>query len=241
MKYFKANTHLNLRKEPNGELLAVIRENTIAYNVGEPRWIDGILWANILSYGFSGEWNVGFAAVGLDDEIYLEEWNPHVTLRSPYMSNVVYVTQMFGENPNVYSRFGYYGHNGIDLVGVKKQIYAIAPGIVSVGYDANGYGYYVKIEGYSIITIYAHLSEFVVNQNQYIQQGELIGHEGSTGNSSGSHLHLDIRNKQEYDETNGYGGRIDPLPYITQSNLVFPKYADILNNLEETVIINTLR
>ena len=232
MKYFRNSAYVNLRREPNGDVIDVVRKNTLVYSIGEPRWVNDILWANVITYGFSGEWATGYMGVGLEGEIFLDDWEPHVKLGSPYKSPVVYLTQMYGENPGIYSRFGYNGHNGVDLVGVKKQIYAVAPGVATVGYDANGYGHYVKIEGYSLITIYAHLAEYTVRQDQYVQQGELIGHEGNSGGESwgmGVHLHLDIRNKLDYNASNGYGGRVDPLPYLDWSNIQFPTYVNVLN------------
>ncbi|MGI5891979.1 MAG: M23 family metallopeptidase [Bacillota bacterium] len=84
-------------------------------------------------------------------------------------------------------------HIGIDLVGINKTIYPIADGIVTrVGNDGS-YGNHVRIQhdnGY--ISLYAHLSRIDVKSLQKITTALPIGIEGSTGNTSGSHLHLEI-------------------------------------------------
>ena len=74
--------------------------------------------------------------------------------------------------------------------------------------DSWGYswGYYVKINhAEGVDTLYAHLSSVAVSYGQYVHQGDVIGYVGSTGNSSGNHLHFEL-----YLENN----RVDPYPYI---------------------------
>ncbi len=85
-------------------------------------------------------------------------------------------------------------HAGIDIAGpYGASIYAADTGIVSLGYDQYGYGNYIVLthgNGYS--TLYGHLSGFNVSDGQTVQRGEVIGFEGSTGNSSGPHLHFGV-------------------------------------------------
>lgn len=102
-------------------------------------------------------------------------------------------------------------HKGLDI-GVPEgtPIYAAADGKVTVAndYDSWGYswGYYVKINHSSVHdTLYAHMSRVAVTEGQYVKQGDLIGYVGSTGNSSGPHLHFEL-----YLD----GTRVDPEPYI---------------------------
>ena len=98
------------------------------------------------------------------------------------------------------SRFGWRSrdnHKGIDIAADKgTAIYAAAAGTVTVsqyGYGG-GYGNYIIIShGNGVQTLYGHCSELCVSQGQYVSQGQLIAKVGSTGISTGNHLHLEIR------------------------------------------------
>jgi len=86
-------------------------------------------------------------------------------------------------------------HTGIDLPAPRgTPIRAVKSGIVSIS-DYNGsYGNYVVIEhanGYS--SLYGHMSSRAVSENETVKQGQVIGYVGSTGSSTGNHLHLEIR------------------------------------------------
>jgi len=96
------------------------------------------------------------------------------------------------------SGFGYrWGrlHEGIDLANdVGTKIKAARAGRVAYAGWYSGYGYTVMIEhdqGYT--TLYGHLSESVVQNGQYVKSGHVIGYMGSTGNSTGPHLHFEVR------------------------------------------------
>jgi murein DD-endopeptidase MepM/ murein hydrolase activator NlpD len=101
-------------------------------------------------------------------------------------------------------------HNGIDLASDEgKPILAAADGIVEVANSTDswgyGWGYYVKIKhsgGYE--TLYAHCSKIGVRENEEVYQGQVIGWIGSTGNSTGDHLHFEVRRD---------GTRVNPLDY----------------------------
>lgn len=87
-------------------------------------------------------------------------------------------------------------HNGLDIkVYIGDTIYAAFEGKVRVvNYDANGYGNYVVIRhSNGLETVYAHLSKHLVAPNQIIKSGEPIGLGGSTGRSTGPHLHFETR------------------------------------------------
>ncbi|MBN2257899.1 MAG: peptidoglycan DD-metalloendopeptidase family protein [Anaerolineaceae bacterium] len=96
------------------------------------------------------------------------------------------------------------GHQGIDIsAGLGAPIYAADNGtVVYAGWNPNGYGNTVMIDhgtGYS--TLYAHLSAVNVACAVGVAQGQVIGYGGSTGNSTGPHLHFEIRYQ---------GGTINP-------------------------------
>ena len=65
----------------------------------------------------------------------------------------------------------------------------------------------------NIYTGYAHLNSTIINNGQTVTRGQLIGYSGSTGNSTGPHLHFEVLPRNP-NFSNGYSGRIDPLPYI---------------------------
>lgn len=101
-------------------------------------------------------------------------------------------------------------HQGIDLPGVKgTPIYAANDGWVAYSGYASGYGLLVRIEhGPQVESLYGHLSGVAVAANRHIFRGALIGYLGSTGRSTGAHLHFEIRQR---------GRAIDPLAYLATS------------------------
>jgi murein DD-endopeptidase MepM/ murein hydrolase activator NlpD len=99
-------------------------------------------------------------------------------------------------------------HTGLDLVEpFGSPVYAADDGIVaSVGSSSSGYGNYVVIAhsgGWD--TLYGHLSTSLVKVGQTVTQGQVVGLEGSTGNSTGAHVHFELRINQK---------PVDPRPYL---------------------------
>ena len=99
-------------------------------------------------------------------------------------------------------------HNGIDMACSQgTPIYATRAGTVTTAaYQAGGAGYYVSInhlDGFS--SIYMHMTNYVVSAGQSVAQGQLIGYVGSTGMSTGPHLHFGISYAGTY---------VNPLAYI---------------------------
>lgn len=89
-------------------------------------------------------------------------------------------------------------HEGTDIAAPKgTEIIAAAGGTVSyIGYDDDGYGKYFKIShSEDVLTLYAHCSEILVEKGQQIKAGEVVALVGSTGQSTGNHLHFEIRIK----------------------------------------------
>ena len=91
-------------------------------------------------------------------------------------------------------------HAGIDMAApAGTPIYAAASGYVQVaGWSSGGYGNYVIIyhgsmsDGNAYSTLYGHMKSVATSAGKYVKQGELIGYVGSTGNSTGNHLHLEV-------------------------------------------------
>ena len=89
----------------------------------------------------------------------------------------------------------YPAHNGVDIAGpVGTHIYAADSGVVTKALYTNvGYGIYCIIEHGGYQTLYGHCSRLLVSVGQQVQQGQLIAYMGSTGNSTGPHLHFEVK------------------------------------------------
>ncbi|MFK8186560.1 MAG: M23 family metallopeptidase [Phormidesmis sp.] len=117
----------------------------------------------------------------------------------------VEVSSEFGIRGNPFGGGSYEMHEGIDFVGaVGDIIAATGDGVVMESGSKGGYGITVVIDhGYGYETLYAHMSETKVKKGDRIKRGQIIGHIGSTGRSSGPHLHYSIyQNKKAIDPRN---------------------------------------
>ena len=118
------------------------------------------------------------------------------------------ITSPFGYRQDPFTGEWSY-HNGTDIAAPQgTPILAAADGTVTIanGTDPWGgsYGYYIKLDhGEGIETLYAHCSAIAVTAGQQVQQGEVIGYVGNTGNSTGNHLHFEMwENGQQRDVMN---------------------------------------
>ena len=109
-----------------------------------------------------------------------------------------YISDPFVSNRN---------HKGLDIAAPSgTNIFAGASGtVVSAGWNSGGYGYFVMIDhqnGYA--TLYGHMSKVMAVAGQWVNTGDVIGLVGSTGDSTGNHLHFEVRynnvcqNPQDY-------------------------------------------
>jgi murein DD-endopeptidase MepM/ murein hydrolase activator NlpD len=99
-------------------------------------------------------------------------------------------------------------HAGIDLAGpIGTPIYATADGIVGRSeWNNGGYGNLVELDhGHGIQTRYGHLSKSLVSAGQHVKRGDMIALMGSTGRSTGSHLHYEVRID---------GKPVNPVPFL---------------------------
>lgn len=102
------------------------------------------------------------------------------------------------------------GHQGIDLGGrTGNPVYATGDGTVAFNNEGvRGYGLQVLIDhGFGYKTRYAHLSKILVSPGQKVKRGELIGEVGSTGRSTGPHLHYEVIYR---------GQHVDPINYFSR-------------------------
>lgn len=104
-------------------------------------------------------------------------------------------------------------HAGVDIPGpVGTPVYATADGVVGRSGRAGGYGNLVTVNhGKGIETRYGHLSKILVASNTRVRRGQLIGLMGSTGRSTGSHLHYEVRVD---------GAAVNPMPFMHNANVL---------------------
>ncbi|MBE6922921.1 MAG: hypothetical protein E7465_07045 [Ruminococcaceae bacterium] len=99
-------------------------------------------------------------------------------------------------------------HNGVDMAAAQgTPIYAAKSGkVTTASYQAGGAGYYVSINhGDGFSSVYMHMTHFIVSPGQYVTAGQVIGYVGSTGGSTGPHLHFGISYNGSY---------VNPMNYI---------------------------
>ena len=116
------------------------------------------------------------------------------------------VTSVFGWR--LHPVHGYYRmHNGVDLACSQgTPIYASRSGQVTTATYSGDAGYYVSINhGDGFASVYMHMTHYVVKSGNYVSQGQLIGYVGSTGASTGPHLHFGISYNGTY---------VNPMKYI---------------------------
>lgn len=148
------------------------------------------------------------------------------------------LTQGYGNTG--FTKLGYNYHNGIDIAApAGALIYAAGDGVVlDVGTGVGAYGNWVTVKhnvaSRSLITLYAHMSSFRVRDGQTVKQGDLIGFEGNTGNTTrllygphrGYHIHFTIFDAEDYGVAEGkltkafgayrvpYGATYNPLDFL---------------------------
>ncbi len=102
-------------------------------------------------------------------------------------------------------------HAGIDIPGpIGTPIYATADGVAEHAGWMNGYGNLVELNhGRGLETRYGHMSRLAISPGDRVTKGQLIGYMGSTGRSTGSHLHYEVRIA---------GVPVNPLPFLASSD-----------------------
>lgn len=102
-------------------------------------------------------------------------------------------------------------HSGLDIANEKNApIYATADGVIKFCDWQSGYGRLIIVDnGYNYNTYYGHLAKILVNKGDKVRRGQLIGLMGSSGTSTGNHLHYEI----QY-----YGKAVNPAKFIKKQN-----------------------
>jgi murein DD-endopeptidase MepM/ murein hydrolase activator NlpD len=117
-----------------------------------------------------------------------------------------YISSYFGGRPDPFSGLSGW-HTGIDIaVPFGTPVHTVAEGMITFAGVRNGYGNVVEIDhGNGYMTRYAHNSKLLVHPGQRVQVGDVIADAGSTGRSTGSHVHFEV----------WYKGRVvNPLAYV---------------------------
>lgn len=101
------------------------------------------------------------------------------------------ITAYYGQSGQYWSN----GHQGIDIgIPVGTDVMAAESGTITTSGWSNSYGWYVIINhGNNITSLYAHNSQLLVKINDYVEKGAIIAKSGSTGKSTGPHLHFEIK------------------------------------------------
>jgi murein DD-endopeptidase MepM/ murein hydrolase activator NlpD len=105
-------------------------------------------------------------------------------------------------------------HPGIDLAGAYgTPIYATADGtVLRAGWNSGGYGNMVELDhGRGIVSRYGHMSAVLVHAGDHVTRGEQVGRMGSTGRSTGNHLHYEVRID---------GHPVNPIPFMKSTDYV---------------------
>lgn len=127
-----------------------------------------------------------------------------------------YISDWYGPRQSVWTGYGWSSsfHRGIDLAGgCGTEIYAASSGqVVYAGWNG-GFGNYIELDhGGGIHSGYAHQSAFAVGWGDWVGVGQVIGYVGTTGSSTGCHLHFEIRQD---------GSQIDPAEYLYNRGIAF--------------------
>lgn len=162
-------------------------------------------------------------------------------MRLPFKGNFR-ISQEFSKNPDMYKKFGFLGHNGIDYA-TPSGTPILAPHngkVIESAFDANGYGYYIKIENDKEGSVLAHNKEILVKVGDTVEEGQKIAISDNTGNSTGPHLHWGYYTKPR-NRQNGYGGFIDQQPLLNTQPMPSEMYGTPLqydlNNKESMKVI----
>lgn len=134
----------------------------------------------------------------IEAENYRREVTP-----SQWPTSGGYISSSFGGRANPFGGYGRDWHPGIDIAtDYGEPVYASAAGYVQQAGWYGGYGIYARINhDYGYQTAYGHMSRVVCRAGQYVKKGEIIGYVGSTGYSTGPHLHFEVIH---------YGEQVDP-------------------------------
>ena len=183
------------RRDEEAELVAELRENKAS---------------------FAQELGI-FEQATLEIASIIEQTEFRVTTFAEFdglLANPILPTTRISSNfgPRLHPILGYVrSHNGVDITaGFGEEILASGPGVVQIASAFGGYGNTVVVDhGGDLLTLYAHMSVILVEPGEEIELGDVIGLVGSTGLSTGPHLHFEVW--EDGDRA------VDPRPYLNDA------------------------
>lgn len=174
--------------------------------------------------------NIYYASRSLDDTQDMAEKKEEFSTVIPAIwpidrTKLRSVSSLFGMRKH--PRYGYWKmHEGVDLAAPKgTPVYATGNGIATMATWKPGYGQVIELNhGFGYKTRYGHLSKMYISKGDSVTRGQVIGEVGNTGVSSGSHLHYEVRFR---DNT------INPVHYFNKD--ISPEsYMELMKQLDET-------
>jgi murein DD-endopeptidase MepM/ murein hydrolase activator NlpD len=116
-------------------------------------------------------------------------------------------------------------HSGFDIANAKNtSIYATAFGTVKLCEWQAGYGRLIIIDhGHGLCSYFGHLEKILIKPGEHVTRGQLIGLMGSTGTSTGTHLHYEIRKNNQ---------AISPAPYLRNQACQLPQASTLIGGLQ---------
>lgn len=155
-----------------------------------------------------------------ENEVLLSRMRERLFFSSPLESDTLCVTSYYGMRKDPFSGKSRF-HAGTDFRSNAENVFSMMPGrIKDIGYKKS-LGNYIEIEHGDFTVLYGHLFSVIGRKGDNLRAGQSVGISGSTGRSTGDHLHIGMKYK---------GKRIDPLPVVRYIN----SYA---RDLQQSVIM----
>lgn len=167
----------------------------------------------LLSTGFGDSIDPRFARLGASLERMSGLEHALKGIPNTLPASLEFISSGFGYRSDPFTGGGAF-HAGLDFRGpIGAPIYAAAAGVVSFAGVRSGYGNCVEIShGNGLLTRYAHMSRIESRIGQAVKPGEIIGRIGSTGRSTGPHLHFEVRINDQ---------PVNPRPFLEANTHVF--------------------
>ncbi len=234
--YNAFNDTVNLRRTPgysgkdDADIVFKLPAGAGLTIIAGPQVADLLTWWQVRG-AVDGQAVQGWMAeVGVKGERFIVPWQlkDQIRLGKPFAGKHK-VTQLFADRPEFYKVFSYdgvplRGHNGVDFgTPTGTDILATDDGeVVQVGYEARGFGNFVKLKHVWGESLYAHMKSVSVKEEAKVTRGDVLGLADNTGNSNGPHLHFGIR-ILPYKRGDGWGGCCDPIPFMNPADVIIPK------------------
>lgn len=219
--------------KPSEDVIATVSNEPVLTVVDGPVQADSLTWWQVQTMAGAASLEdqpaSGWIAVASPQGQRFLVWavvRDLLSVATPY-AGVRPLTQEWGTNAAFYQRFSYNGvplrgHNGLDF-GLPEGTELLATDhgeVIEIGYEANGFGNYIKLRHSWGESLYAHMSVISAQKNQVMAQEEVLGLSGNTGGSTGPHLHFSIR-IFPCERSDGWGGFSDPMPFMDRSRMRF--------------------